>query len=285
MANQSIPTATSVPIEVTPLLDKATLALKTGVTVKMKVRRKSDAFAFDWSDLTFKTLGSVVTLESPDFVEIDATDFPGEYALVFDLAIYSGLNVQDVYEFTVIESGSSDVSNLPQAGEVRTGDAPALDVDAIADQVWRELVGDHSGEAGSTAEALIAAAGTISPAAIAAAVWDALTSAHGGTGTFGRAANALAEETTVAATPTPTATDFGTGLTQADQFWTNIQVVIVDAGGTGEAVVRNVNGYVQTDGVVSVDALPFVPTVGDPVIILRRQGKVTEIVASNLPDL
>lgn len=130
MANQSIPSGTSVPIEVTPLIDKATLALKTGVAVKMKVRRKSDGFAFDWNDLTFKLLASVTTLLSPNFVEIDATDFPGEYALLFDLAAYSGLNTQDVYEFTLVESGASDVSNLPQVGEIRTGDP--VDVGSIS---------------------------------------------------------------------------------------------------------------------------------------------------------
>ena len=128
MGNQSIPTGVSVPIEVTPLVDRATLALKTGVAVKMKVRRKSDGFVFDWDagQLIFRTVGAVVQLLSPNFTEIDATNFPGEYALDFDLATYGGLNVQDVYEFTIIESGTSDVSNLPQSGEVRTGEAPSM---------------------------------------------------------------------------------------------------------------------------------------------------------------
>lgn len=161
MANQSIPSGTSVPIEVTPLLDKATLALKTGATVKMKARRKSDAFAFDWDDLTFKALGSVTTLLSPNFVEYSATDFPGEYSLVFDLAAYSGLNAQDVYECTVIESGGSTVSNLPQVGEVRTGD-PSILTAAERTAIDATLTASHGpgSWAGST------------PAVIAAAVRD-----------------------------------------------------------------------------------------------------------------
>lgn len=97
-------------------------------------------------------------------------------------------------------------------------------------------------------------------------------------------ANMIAVETVVVAVPTPAATAFATALTQADHFWTNMQVVVVNVGGTGEAVARNINGYVQADGMIFVDALPFVPVGGDPVIILRQQGRVTEIVASNLPS-
>lgn len=58
--------------------------------------------------------------------------------------------------------------------------------DDIADAVWEEALADHSGTAGSTAEALAAAsAGASSPADIADAVWDEAMAGHNDAGTFG----------------------------------------------------------------------------------------------------
>lgn len=143
MANQSIPTGTSPTLEVAPLLD-ATSTLKTGVAVKAKVRRQSDGFVFDWSDSTFKVVGSVIQLLSADFTEVDAVNFPGEYSLLFDLASYAGLLAQDVYEVTVIESGTTDVVNLPQTGEVRVGDE-SFETAEILDHLKNRLEWDFSG--------------------------------------------------------------------------------------------------------------------------------------------
>jgi hypothetical protein len=60
-------------------------------------------------------------------------------------------------------------------------------VDEIVDQVWTETLGDHSGTAGSTAEALAtaASAGGVTPEAVADAVWDEDMAAHNGAGTAG----------------------------------------------------------------------------------------------------
>ena len=58
---------------------------------------------------------------------------------------------------------------------------------AIADQVWEEPLGDHSGTAGSTAEALAAAGAAPSPADVADAVWDEALAGHHTNGTAGRA--------------------------------------------------------------------------------------------------
>jgi hypothetical protein len=55
---------------------------------------------------------------------------------------------------------------------------------AIADAVWEEAIGDHSGTGGSTAEAL---AGATAPSAadVADAVWDEALSGHEGAGSAG----------------------------------------------------------------------------------------------------
>lgn len=55
---------------------------------------------------------------------------------------------------------------------------------AIADAVWEEAIADHSGTAGSTAEALDGASAP-SAASIADAVWDEATAGHTTAGTFG----------------------------------------------------------------------------------------------------
>ena len=55
----------------------------------------------------------------------------------------------------------------------------------IADAVWEEQIGDHDGTAGSTAEALAAAAVGTSPSAVADAVWDEARAGHVAGGSFG----------------------------------------------------------------------------------------------------
>lgn len=53
---------------------------KTGQTVTIKIFRHSDCFFLDWSDDTFKVVGSVVTLTQA-LTEKDATNAPGIYQL------------------------------------------------------------------------------------------------------------------------------------------------------------------------------------------------------------
>lgn len=60
-------------------------------------------------------------------------------------------------------------------------------VDEIADQVWEEPLADHSGTAGSTAEALNNVTAPASPAVIADAVWDEALAGHAGAGSAGEA--------------------------------------------------------------------------------------------------
>jgi len=53
---------------------------KTGQTVTIRICRHSDGFYLDWSDDTFKVVGSVVTLNQA-LTEKDATNAPGVYTL------------------------------------------------------------------------------------------------------------------------------------------------------------------------------------------------------------
>lgn len=79
----------------------------------------------------------------------------------------------------------------------------------------------------------------------------------------------LAAETTVNAVSTPTS--IKTGLTQADDFFNNMQVVVINVAGVA---VRNVDDFIQTGGEIVVDTLPFTPVAADPVFVLARTGSV-----------
>jgi hypothetical protein len=79
----------------------------------------------------------------------------------------------------------------------------------------------------------------------------------------------VAAQTTAAAGST--ATEIRTGLTQADDFFNNMQVVAINAAGVA---VRNINDFTNTNGAILVDALPFTPTIGDTIMILARTGSV-----------
>jgi len=120
--NQSVSSGVAVPVDVEPLIDRFFGGLLTGKTVKVKVRRQSaPAEAFDWSDLTFKALGSVTQLLSPAFTQVSASSFPGEYFLSggFPLDTIAGLADNDVYQLTIVQDGGTDVANMPQIGEIR----------------------------------------------------------------------------------------------------------------------------------------------------------------------
>ena len=87
---------------------------------------------------------------------------------------------------TEADTAISDASLATAASIAALNDPTAA---AIADQVWEEAIADHSGTAGSTAEALDAAGGGTTPAAIADAVWTEAIADH--SGTAGSTAEAL----------------------------------------------------------------------------------------------
>lgn len=125
MSNVSVRTGDPVPIEVVPLTDKTDGSLVTGSTaVKAKIRREFDGKVYDWSDDTFKDVGSVSQLLQ-SLSEVDATNFAGEYNLIFDTGNVMNPSPADTYHITVVEDGSSAIGNLPQSGNIRV--EPALD--------------------------------------------------------------------------------------------------------------------------------------------------------------
>jgi hypothetical protein len=69
-----------------------------------------------------------------------------------------------------------------------------------------------------------------------------------------------------------TATDIRTGLTQADNFFNDMQVVVVNAAGVA---ARTITDFTQVNGVIKVSALPFVPAAGNPVVIIARHAGAT----------
>lgn len=73
------------------------------------------------------------------------------------------------------------------------------------------------------------------------------------------------------ATAGSTATNIRTGLTQVNDFFNNMQVVVINAAGVA---VRNINDFVQVNGVIIVDDLPFTPAAGNVVLVLSKTGSV-----------
>lgn len=74
-----------------------------------------------------------------------------------------------------------------------------------------------------------------------------------------------------------TATQIRTGLTQVDDFFNNMQVVVVNVAGVA---ARNIDDYQQVNGAIIVSALPFAPAPGDIVVVLARTGSVPVDVAA-----
>ena len=133
-------------------------------------------------------------------------------------------NLESQYDGTGYTNGKApatqeqvDALNDPTAGEV-------------ADAVWEEAIGDHSGTSGSTAEALATSGGGATPAAIADAVWDEAKSGHVAAGSFGEEVQAHALSVEIAALNDPTA------AAVADAVWDEAKSGHVAGGSFGEEV-------------------------------------------------
>lgn len=99
----------------------------TGKTdIKVWIRRISDNFYYDWSNNTFESSPAQL---SQELVEISSSKSPGEYRLYsppyhingFDTGAPTNKVMDDTYEITVDQVGGSDVSNLPEIGEIKVG--------------------------------------------------------------------------------------------------------------------------------------------------------------------
>jgi hypothetical protein len=123
-----IQTGDKEPIEVL-IVDAARQTL-TGLTnIKLRIRRTSDDFFFDWSDNAFKAPASVVTMLQL-LAEVDAANAPGRYHLNkaghirgFDTSTIFNPTTDDTYEATVLQDGTpQSAANVPQVGEIKVGD-------------------------------------------------------------------------------------------------------------------------------------------------------------------
>lgn len=93
--------------------------------VKVKVRRLSDNWHFDWSDQTFRANPALLLHH---LVEIDSLRSPGEYHLDtaphnkgFNTSAITNKVANDTYVATVIQDGGTDAENLPAIGEIKEG--------------------------------------------------------------------------------------------------------------------------------------------------------------------
>jgi len=166
----------------------------------------------------------------------------------------------------------------------------AVDSNSLADsavqEIDAELTLNHG--AGSWQSA------TVTPSAVAYSVWSELLPGAYNIGEAGNIVGTNLDDTissrlgltrfnsmTVAAESTAqvgsTATNIQTLFVQLDDFFNNMQVIVINAAGTA---VRNINDYNQLNGEIIVDALPFVPAFNDPVIVLSRTGSVPLDVAA-----
>lgn len=67
-------------------------------------------------------------------------------------------------------------------------------------------------------------------------------------------------------------TEIRTNLVEADGFYNDLQVVIINAAGVS---ARTINSYAQANGALTVATLPFTPALNDPVIIIPRHAGAT----------
>ena len=95
--------------------------------IKIKVRRLSDGFYFDWSDDTFRAGGSVIQFLQA-LSEVSGVYSPGEYQLNtvnhvdgFDTSQITNAADDDVYYITAIQDVGSDAANVPLIGEIKVG--------------------------------------------------------------------------------------------------------------------------------------------------------------------
>lgn len=140
MSNVRIQTNATEPIEV--LAVDANRSHLTGLTnLKLKIRRRSDDFFFDWADNTFK-LGGAVTTILQVLTEVDATNDPGKYKLNktghvngFNTSAIINAVDDDIYFLTVVQDGSpQNAVNTPQVGQLSVGDFIDFMDEYISDQ-------------------------------------------------------------------------------------------------------------------------------------------------------
>ncbi len=79
----------------------------------------------------------------------------------------------------------------------------------------------------------------------------------------------------LAATAGSSTTEVRTGATQANGFYDEMVLVVVNSAGVA---ARRITGYLNTNGAFTVDTLPFTPAVSDPVVVLARTASASATV-------
>jgi len=184
------------------------------------------------------------------------------------LATSAALEIADyVWDENITGHTGSNTAGLELTNKAEPGDQmdlvnDAVDtnslatsaVDDISDKVWTETLADHSGTAGSTAEALDAVSAPAAPAVVAAAVWDRDITLHTATDSAGEAQNRLDADITsrsshtAADVETLNAAAHGAGShATATGFATASD--ITTAHGTTDALVTSLHG--STDAAIA----------------------------------
>lgn len=136
---------------------------------------------------------------------------------------------------------------------------------SVADAVWEEAIADHSGTAGSTAEALDAVGGVLTAGAIADAVWDETRSDHVAEGSFGQSFAAAINGQ--AATGTLSTTQATTNLTEATDNHYNDRVIVWVSGVlAGQAC--QITDYDGATKMLTYTTLTEAPSNGDKFVIV-----------------
>lgn len=239
----------------------------TGLTVVAAVRDAQTANSWlDFADLTFKTAGW--TTRQTSLTEVSAGNAPGAYRLTGGLDISSITNLPAATDNLIVEYDVSGTVTLNVNEQIQLVNS-FLD---SAGDTWEETRASHT-TAGTFGESVALTSDGLATSAvdeIADGVWDEPAAGHVAADTFGeRLGRRVAIRTTATAGSSPT--EIRTGLTQANDFFNNMPVLVVNAAGI---VARNINDYANTNGAITVDALPFTPTIGDPVLILGATGSV-----------
>jgi hypothetical protein len=131
-----IKTGATEPIEVLAVdsTDEPLIGLSN---LKLRIRRQSDGYFFDWSDNSFKGTAAqpLIVLD-----EIDGAKAPGEYRLNasphvkgFNTAAIVNANANDTYFVTALQDGGGSAVGFPMRGEIKVGDFIDLIDQAISD--------------------------------------------------------------------------------------------------------------------------------------------------------
>lgn len=149
---------------------------QTGLVPTVAIRRLSDNL---WLQAGGGSWGA--GFATNNMVALDATNLPGYYQYVVPGAQLDETAGAAGYVMRIVESNTGLLETILVQPSGGGGATPS----AIADAVWTETLGDHSGVGGSTAEALA----SITSAAIADAVWDEAAASHNTAGSMGELLN------------------------------------------------------------------------------------------------